>query len=245
MKLKTKTKEIPISGFLSETMRRGIHKYPALKINLPNGISTEEVNEILTGVFDILDDDGNVILTYEGYTTLGEISVIVGKITTADERVEELEAELTDTKGKLEEVNIAHAEYRETVQDILPALDDKTALSAVSLFPVWEDCVEARLIEAPEGFRFSYNGYLYRCKNPNPTFQQNWVPGEGTESLYERIEVEHEGTLEDPMPYTGNMELLAGKYYEQDGVVYLCNRNTETAVYNKLAELVGLYVEIA
>ena len=29
----------------------------------------------------------------------------------------------------------------------------------------------------------------------------------------------------------------------QDGVTYLCNRNTGQPVYNALADLVGLYVE--
>lgn len=45
--------------------------------------------------------------------------------------------------------------------------------------------------------------------------------------------------------FDGNMELTAGLYYTQDGVTYLCNRNTGQPVYNSLAELVGLYVEIA
>lgn len=30
-----------------------------------------------------------------------------------------------------------------------------------------------------------------------------------------------------------------------NGVIYLCNRSTGQAVYNALADLVGLYVEIA
>jgi hypothetical protein len=39
------------------------------------------------------------------------------------------------------------------------------------------------------------------------------------------------------------MALKNGKYYIQDGVIYLCNRDTGNPVYNALAELVGLYVE--
>ena len=46
-------------------------------------------------------------------------------------------------------------------------------------------------------------------------------------------------------PYDGNMELFAGLYYVQNGVTYLCNRNTGQPVYNALADLVGLYVEVA
>ena len=41
------------------------------------------------------------------------------------------------------------------------------------------------------------------------------------------------------------MALESGKYYIQDYVIYLCNRGTINPVYNPLADLVGLYVEVA
>ena len=54
----------------------------------------------------------------------------------------------------------------------------------------------------------------------------------------------HDGSLHDPIPYEGNIALVIGKYYSQDGVTYLCNRDTINPVYNPLRELVGIYVEI-
>ena len=92
-------------------------------------------------------------------------------------------------------------------------------------------------------FRFTYGGKLYKTIPANHTFQADWIPGVGTESLYTRIDEEHDGTQYDPIPYDGNMALEAGKYYIQDYVIYLCNRDTGNPVYNPLAELVGLYVE--
>lgn len=71
-----------------------------------------------------------------------------------------------------------------------------------------------------------------------------WVPGVGTESLYTRIDETHDGTKYDPIPYSGNMALEAGKCYWQGGVTYLCNRDTGNPVYHALSELVGLYVEV-
>ena len=47
----------------------------------------------------------------------------------------------------------------------------------------------------------------------------------------------------DPIPYDGNMALMAGLYYIQNGVTYLCNRDTINPVYNALVDLVGVYVE--
>ena len=62
-------------------------------------------------------------------------------------------------------------------------------------------------------------------------------------SLFERIDETHDGSKYDPIPYEGNMALENGKYYVQNGVTYLCNRDTGNPVYNALSELVGLYVE--
>lgn len=66
----------------------------------------------------------------------------------------------------------------------------------------------------------------------------------GTEAIWEEICESHDGTKYDPIPYSGNMALEAGKYYSQDGVTYKCTRDTGNPVYSTLAELVGVYVEI-
>jgi hypothetical protein len=63
------------------------------------------------------------------------------------------------------------------------------------------------------------------------------------ESMYTRIDETHDGSEYDPIPYAGNMVLVSGLYYTQDGVVYRCTRDTGIAVYAALRELVGLYVE--
>lgn len=55
----------------------------------------------------------------------------------------------------------------------------------------------------------------------------------------------HDGTQYDPIHYDGNMTLESGKYYIQDYVIYQCTRDTGIPVFNPLAELVGIYVEIA
>ena len=63
-------------------------------------------------------------------------------------------------------------------------------------------------------------------------------------ALYTVIDVTHSGTQDDPIPYNGNMALQSGKYYTQNNILYLCNRDTVNPVYNALAELVGIYVEV-
>lgn len=134
---------------------------------------------------------------------------------------------------------------RPYIEQAAQSLSDTDGLKAKALYPRWEALVKKGSVTAEAGYRFTHNGDLYKCVNVNPTFQSDWVPGNGTAALYVRIDEAHAGTLADPIPYDGNMELKAGLYYIQSGVTYLCNRNTGQPVYNSLAELVGLYVEIA
>lgn len=68
-----------------------------------------------------------------------------------------------------------------------------------------------------------------------------YLDGQHTEMSAE----EYAGTQHDTIQYDGNMELFAGLYYTQGDVTYLCNRNTGQPVYNTLADLVGIYVEVA
>ena len=120
-------------------------------------------------------------------------------------------------------------------------VDDSTALRMREFYPEWKDLIGTTVDKA--GFKFTHGGELYKTIPEQHTFQADWVPGEGTESLYTRIDESHAGTLTDPIPYSGNMALEAGKYYSQSGAVYLCTRDTVNPVYSDLADLVGLYVE--
>lgn len=116
------------------------------------------------------------------------------------------------------------------------SVDDATALRMVAYYPEWT----AGTAYAA-GDRLVYNGDLYKVLQAH-TAQETWLPGTGTESLYTRIDEQHDGTKYDPIPYSGNMALETGKYYSQSGKTYLCNRDTGNPVYNTLADLVGLYV---
>lgn len=116
-------------------------------------------------------------------------------------------------------------------------VDDATAYRMKDFYPAYE-VGKAYAV----GGKFAYGGDLYRVLQAH-TSQENWTPGVGTESLYVRIDEQHDGTKYDPIPYNGNMALESGKYYSQGGVTYLCTRDTGIAVYQPLTDLVGVYVE--
>lgn len=132
------------------------------------------------------------------------------------------------------------------IKDNINALsvDDQTALRMITYYPEWSELAAKSITVEKIGFKFVHVGKLYKTRQEKHTFSSAWVPGEGTESIYERIDEVHDGTKYDPIPYDGNMALETGKYYTQDGVKYICTRDTGNPVYHALAELVGLYVEI-
>ena len=117
-------------------------------------------------------------------------------------------------------------------------VDNNTALRMVAFYPEWAENTEYTI-----GYKVQRNGKLWRCIQAH-TSQAGWEP-ENTASLWTEICESHAGTLDDPIPYSGNMALESGKYYMQDGKVYRCTRDTGNPVYNALSELVGLYVEEA
>ena len=118
-------------------------------------------------------------------------------------------------------------------------LSDEQALKVKSVYPAWENKIGENLAK---DVKLQHAGRLWKVLQQH-TAQLNWEPGKGTESLFTEIVESAAGTLDDPIPYNNNMELFAGKYYSQDGVIYKCNRNTGQPVYNPLSALVGLYVE--
>lgn len=73
--------------------------------------------------------------------------------------------------------------------------------------------------------------------------QASWSP-EAAVSLFTVVNEEHAGTLEDPILYSGNMELFKDKYYIQNEIIYLCNRDSGIALHSELKDLVGLYVTV-
>ena len=123
------------------------------------------------------------------------------------------------------------------------AVDDATALRMAAFYPEWKSGTAYTTSNGfPVGYKVVQCGKLYKLRQEH-TSQDSWAPGmTGTESLWERIDESHDGTKYDPIPYSGNMALEAGKYYIQSGKTYLCNRDTGNPVYHALAELVGLYV---
>ena len=125
---------------------------------------------------------------------------------------------------------------RPYIEKAAQSLADAEALDAMMLYPEW-----AAGVWYEADFKVRYGNRLFRVVQGH-TSQTGWEPDRAP-ALYAQINESHAGTVDDPIPYEGNMALESGKYYTQGGVVYRCTRDTGIPVYHALADLVGLYVE--
>lgn len=107
MIIRTNDKEININSIIGDSIRKGSRVYPALRFEFPTEVTASDIEALLSGTFDIVDDNGNVLGTHDGYNTLKSISVVIGKITSAEEEVIALEAELAAAKTELADAHAA------------------------------------------------------------------------------------------------------------------------------------------
>lgn len=156
---------------------------------------------------------------------------------------EQTRAEVIERKRPLTETEVSRMLIAEQINTL--AVDDQTALRMTEFYPTFDELVKRDFTAEKAGYKFTYNGVLYKTAQPNISFMAHYMPGVGTESMYVRIDETHDGSEFDPIPYEGNMALVNGLYYTQNDIMYKCTRDTVNPVYNVLADLVGLYVEIA
>lgn len=227
-----------------------------------------QTNDTLENVIEVFSDKENTknmkvkngdetILNFTGFTEIDPVTSLdahfeVEPATLSEDGSEEQEA----VYAKVASITL----HRETVEEQVKAMNkmlspafmaasfvantftDTQALQVKELYPAWKDCVGGSL---NVGDRVTYDGRLYKVRQAISVVLENQFPSVDTAALYEEIVEDHAGTKEDPIPYNNNMELVEGKFYSQDGVVYECVRGTGQAVYNPLSELVGNYVNVA
>lgn len=121
----------------------------------------------------------------------------------------------------------------------LAELDDKQAAKLSLCYDVWTTGKAYKV-----GDRVESDGKLWKCRQAH-TSQENWKPSINTASLWEVINVENAGTLDDPIPYDQTMTVYNGKYYLEEGIIYKCIRDSGQPLYATCASLVGNYFEVA
>ena len=230
---------------------------------------------------ELLTDEENMYGDLTGWTVYGGVmlngdtktAILTKPVDVTEERLTSAEADAlaakTATEKQAEEIEQIKREIAEggagVDQELFAAtavvaranaqaLPDAQALEAKVLYDTFDNLVAVGYTAEKQGFKFRDGDDLYKTAQDNVTFQAQYRPGDGTESLYTRIDEIHAGTIEDPIPAKANMEYEYGKYYSEGEDIYICKRggveNPEEMYGQKVtlqylpSYLVGQYFEL-
>ena len=132
--------------------------------------------------------------------------------------------DLEQITSNIEQIN----EAKEAIKYSINALDlsNNDAIKFKDYLPDWADYVGKSL---PINFKFKYNNQPYQTIQYINVVLSDQTP-DIVYSLYKIIDEEHDGTLEDPIPYQQQMSIEKGKYYIQYDVVYIAIQNMPTGM---------------
>lgn len=163
----------------------------------------------------IVQERGQTIATYEGYTAFYRTEIYTGQIYGVMMYKQET---LPAVKSEIQQAAVLVAQMQ------AQSLPDTQAVTVKAIYPAW----------SPDGVQYAvdykvlHEDILYKCISAH-TSQADWAPGIAP-SLWTAVETgEHAGTQEDPIPVpdtvtTAGMEYEYGKYYQEGDTVYLCKR---------------------
>lgn len=175
---------------------------------------------------------------------------IVGANVNAEEYIE---VEATEAEGIIKHDNtireidtiekVDNCVYRAGLvaecMNIVP-MTNKEAVSRTSLFPKWEEYIGKSFDKV--GFRIQYNGKLYEILQAVPSVIEGQTPNL-VPANYGLVS-EHEGTKEDPIPYEHWLVIRKGKYYTENGKLYIGLMDSPNGYDSDLADLHTLAKEV-
>ncbi len=208
-------------------------------------------------------ENSRIAGTYENYTEFKYVKEEIGGIYEVE--MCQKEADVVTRLSRLEETTGEQKKEIETLKEVqqgvigelqaaamvvtrfqAQVLPDKEALKAKVIYQTFDELVEKSYTAKEKGYKFRNGEELYKTAQDNVTFQAQYRPGPGTESLYTCINEAHAGTLEDPIPWKTNMQPELNKYYKEGELIAKCIEDPGQALHNELCELCpGRYFESA
>lgn len=189
----------------------------------------------------IVQERGQTVAEYEGYTQLRSIAWAPGNIYTVTMYKQEA---LPEVQAEVQAAAVLVAQMQ------AQGLTDEQALQCRAIYPAWSP----DNVQYAEDCKVLHEDVLYKCISAHAS-QESWAPGVAP-SLWTAIESgEHSGTEEDPIPVpdtvmTAGMEYEKGKYYSEAGKVYLMDRQgmdegEKITLYFPPSALIGQYFSLA
>lgn len=187
-----------------------------------------------------VQERGQTIAEYEGYTQLYQIAWSPGNIYTVTMYKQET---LPEVQAEVQAATVMVAQIQ------AQSLPDEQAATVKAIYPAWSPDG----VQYTEDYKVLHEDILYKCISAH-TSQADWAPGIAP-SLWTAVETgEHAGTQEDPIPVpdtvtTAGMEYECGKYYSEGGTVYLMDRQgmdegDKVTLYFPPSALIGQYFSL-
>lgn len=162
-----------------------------------------------------------------GYTMTGVEDTVVLNTVDSGVAFAELRQNTQAVVTRTEQIDIAARIY---VRANSATMDDAVALSIPDMFETWEDAL-ATGAELEENTIINDGGQLYRVAQAVTPQEHQSPHDDGMLAIYRPIDKQHEGTLEDPIPFVYGMDTKKDKYYSYNGKVYLCNLEMKPCVW--------------
>ena len=189
----------------------------------------------------IVQERGQTVATYEGYTAFYRTEIYTGKIYGV----------VMYKQETLPEVQSAMVRAAVLVAQIQAQnLTGEQAVAAKDIYPAWDPNGVSYAAE----YKVLHDSVLYKCISAH-TSQADWAPGVAPSLWVAVSSGEHAGTLEDPIPVpdtvtTAGMEYEKGKYYREGDTVYLMDRQgmdkgDKVTLYFPPSALIGQYFVLA
>ncbi len=187
-----------------------------------------------------VQERGQTIAEYEGYTQLYQIAWSPGNIYTVTMYKQET---LPEVQAEVQAATVMVAQIQ------AQSLPDEQAATVKAIYPAWSPDG----VQYTEDYKVLHEDILYKCISAH-TSQESRAPGIAP-SLWTAVETgEHAGSQEDPIPVpdtvtTAGMEYECGKYYSEGGTVYLMDRQgmdegDKVTLYFPPSALIGQYFSV-
>lgn len=143
---------------------------------------------------------------------------------------------------------IAKAKAQRAIFDRQGAfLTDAQAAEVAEAYPEWTPGINITqsMIDAGRN-RYRVDKQLYKTSVAHTT-TESWAPGFAP-TVWSPIDVQHSGSLDDPIPATVGLLYKKDLYYSEAGRTYLCIRQDTpegTTLYFMPSQLLGNYFEEA
>ena len=148
MKVKANNIVVSIKNYYEKTTESNEEISSTIRFSFDGGVTDSELKALCSGKIEVIDDNGDVIGVYEGYTEKRSHVFVIEKIVNKNQERDELAAALAVEEAK-----------KPYIEALTAAIDDAVASTVVPLFPVMK--YSGNLIAA--GTRINWNGTLKRA----------------------------------------------------------------------------------